>query len=128
MLYLIDSHAWIEYFIGSAKGRILRRLFLNRKHEFATLSCCIGEIRGWSLREDKDFEELYSLIRSNSSSLPVSEEEWIAAAEERHKQRKVEKGFGLIDAAILIKQKQLRCGIVSGDRHFRHLGKVVFLK
>ena len=33
MLYIIDSYAWVEYFKGSAKGEILRALFLKEEHK-----------------------------------------------------------------------------------------------
>jgi len=34
MLYIIDSYAWVEYFIGSKKGEVLKKLFLDEKNYF----------------------------------------------------------------------------------------------
>lgn len=127
MLYLIDSYAWIEYFIGSSKGEMLRRLLLDNKNSFLTLECCLAEIKGWSLRNGQDFDELFKIIKANSNITRVEEDDWIAAAELRFEERKTKKHFGLIDAVILAKQKVLNCKIISGDEHFKNKKNVVFM-
>lgn len=127
MEYLIDSYAWIEYFIGSAKGEKLRQLLLTRSNTFSTIICSFAEIRGWSLKNNKDFNEPSRIICANSTILQLNERDWIKAAEERFMQQKTQKDFGLIDAAILIKQKERNCKIVSGDKHFKGKDGVVYL-
>jgi predicted nucleic acid-binding protein len=67
------------------------------------------------------------MVRSNSGILQLSEHEWVKAGHERAEQRKIQKDFGLIDAAILVKQKQLGCKIITSDKHFRKLKHVFFL-
>jgi|SRR3989344_3056679 len=124
---ILDSHAWIEYFNGSKKGEIVRRLFSN-ENDFITIECCLAEIKGWALKNNKNFDELYRLIISNSEILEIEENDWIKAAEERFEQRKTQKDFGLIDAMILVKQKELNCKIISGDSHFEKIKNVIFLR
>ena len=128
LLYIIDSYAWVEYFIGSSKGDILRKLFLESNNNFLTVECCLAEIKGWSLRHDKTFDELFRVIRANSRIESLSEHDWIHSGEERFEQRKTQKTFGLIDAVILTKQKELNCKLVSGDKHFKNLNKVIFIE
>lgn len=128
MEYIIDSYAWIEYFIGSAKGRILNKLFSSEKNMFFTVECCLAEIQGWALRENQGFDRLFKIIKANSDIIEIEQEDWVDAAKERFEQRKKQKDFGLIDAVILVKQKQLRCDVVSGDSHFKKLKGVVFMK
>lgn len=127
MIYIIDSYAWIEYFIGSKKGEILKKLFSEVKNKFLTVECCLVEIKEWCLRENKDFDKLFSIVKSNSSILHIMEYDWIDAAKEKFEQRKMEKTFGLIDAVILTKQKELNCKIISGDKHFKSLNNVIFM-
>ncbi len=127
MEYIIDSYAWIEYFIGSKKGEILKRLFIEEKNKFLTVECCLAEINGWALRNDKDFDSLFKLIRANSNISQITEYDWIEAGKERFEQRKKQKDFGLIDAVLLIKQKEINCKIISGDKHFKNLKNIVFL-
>lgn len=128
MLYLIDSYAWIEYFIGSKKGEILKKFFLEEKNKFLTVECCLAEIKGWALKNNQDFDKFFKIIRANSDIISITEYNWIDAAEERFKQQKMQKDFGLIDSVILIKQKELNCKIVSGDKHFRRMENIIFIE
>ncbi len=125
--YIIDSYAWVEYFLGSKKGEVLRKLFSDGKNNFFIVECCLAEINGWAIKNKLNFEEHYKIIETNSEILELNEEAWIKAAEEKAEQRKTEKNFGLIDAVILVKQKELKCKIVSGDKHFKKLKNVLFL-
>ena len=128
MIYIVDSYAWVEYFIGSKKGEVLKKLFLDGKNQFLTVECCLAEIKGWAIKNNKNFDKLYKIIRANSNLSGITEYNWIDAAIERAEQRKTRKNFGLIDAIILIKQKELNCKIISGDRHFEDMRNVVFLE
>ena len=128
MLYLLDSYAWVEYFIGSQKGEALKKLFLDERHRFVTVACCLAEIQGWALKNNQDFHQLFKVIRANSTLAPLTEHDWIDAGKERFEQRKTHKDFGLIDAVILIKQKELNCVIITGDKHFKELPNIVFLE
>ncbi len=128
MIYIIDSYAWIEYFIGSEKGKVLKKLFLDKKNKFLTVECCLAEIMGWSLVNNQDFDQLFKIIRANSNIIQITKYDWIEAAKERFEQRKTQKDFGLIDAVILKKQKELNCRVISGDKHFKNLKNVVFIK
>ncbi|MEK6826082.1 MAG: hypothetical protein AABX90_00460 [Nanoarchaeota archaeon] len=128
MLHIIDSYAWIEYFIGSNKGEILKKLFLDDKNSFLTMGCCLAEIKGWALKNNRDFNQLYKIIKANSRILAITGRDWIDTAKERFEQRKKQKDFGLIDAVILVKQKELNCKIVSGDKHFKDMKDVIFMR
>ena len=127
MLYIIDTYAWMEYFIGSKKGEVLIKLLSDETNELITVDCCLAEIKGWSLRNSLNFEQLFNIIRANSKIILMSENNWIQAGKERFEQRKTQKDFGLIDSAILVKQKELRTQVVSGDKHFKNLKNIVFL-
>lgn len=128
MLYLIDSYAWIEYFLGSKKAEAFKKLLSNQENQFLTVECCLGEINGWSLRNKYNFEDFFKVIRADSQIVPLSQYDWILGAEERHEQRKTQKDFGLIDAILLVKQRQYQSKIISGDKHFKNLKNVVFLQ
>lgn len=128
MLYLIDSYAWVEYFLGSNKGEVLRKLFAEGKNQFLTLDCCLAEIRGWALRNNQNFSELFKVIRANSRIISATEYDWIEAGQERFLQRQSQPDFGLIDTMLLIKQKEFSCEIISGDTHFKNLKRVLFLE
>ncbi|HLC73529.1 MAG TPA: hypothetical protein VJH20_02740 [Candidatus Nanoarchaeia archaeon] len=126
MIYIVDSHTWIEYFLGSKKGETLKRLLVNEGNNFLTIDCCLAEIKGFCLRNNADFEGFYKIIRANSTIISLTEYDWIMAAEECHNQRKKQGDFGLIDATILIKQGEFNCKIISGDKHFKGMYNVLF--
>jgi rRNA-processing protein FCF1 len=117
----------VEYFIGSEKGSILREYFLDNKNKFYTVECCLAEIKGWALKNKEDFNKLLEIMKANSDILSLNENDWISAGEERFKQREKIKDFGLIDSVILIKQEQLNCTIITGDKHFKDSKNVVLI-
>ena len=90
--------------------------------------CCLAEIVGWALRNNKNFDDILKIIRANSSVLPIMDKDWIYAAHECFEQRKRQKDFGLIDSITLIKQKQLKCKLISEDKHFKAMPNVLFLE
>lgn len=128
MIYLIDTYAWIEYFLGSKKGERLKELFDDDKNEFYTVECCLAEIQGWALKNNQPFEELFKIIRMNSTLTELTPHDWIDAGKERFEQRKRQKDFGLIDATLLVKQKELGGKVISGDPHFKGMKQAVFLE
>lgn len=127
MKYLVDSYAWIEYFIASKKGEKMILLFSDERNSFLIIDACLAEIKGWSLKNHHDFEELYKIIKSNSEIISLSEKDWINAGKLRFEERKIKNDFGLIDSAILLKQKELDCYVISGDKHFKDKKKIIFL-
>jgi len=127
MIYIVDSWAWIEYFIGSEKGLILKKLLDNKNHKFITMECTISELKSYCLRTNNDFSKMHNTLKRNSIILPVLKEHWLNAAEIRHEIRKMIKDFGLIDSILVSKQNELKCKIVSGDKHFKGMKNVIYI-
>jgi predicted nucleic acid-binding protein len=125
--YIIDTYAWIEYFRGSGKGDVLRKLFSNPSNKFVTMECCIAELKGACLKDKSNFDYIFRVVKENSFVFPVLLEHWLAAAEMKSDMRKKFKDFGLIDALLMAKQKELSCHIITGDKHFKELKNVVYL-
>jgi len=92
-----------------------------------TMECCLGELSGYCSRNDLDFNKCYSIIKKKSIILPVMQEQWIKAGIAKTALRKEKTGFGLIDAILLVKQRELKCKLVSGDSYFKGLKNIVFL-
>ncbi len=126
--YLVDAHAWIECFQGSKKAQPFQKLLLDPSEKFVTAESNLAEIRMWSIRAGKDFDELFHGLQANSSLTPITLNDWLEAATLREEMRKTRDHFGLIDSILLVKQKELRCKIISGDPHFKDLPNVIFLK
>ena len=56
-MHIVDTYAWIEYFIGSKKGEKAAVIIDDPNEPLITVECCLAEIRGWSLREVQNFDE-----------------------------------------------------------------------
>ena len=127
MIYIVDSWAWIEYFIGSNKGLILKRLIDNKNHKFITMECTLSELKSYCLRTNNDFAHIHRIIKRNSVILPVLAAQWLKAAQIKHEIRKKVRGFGLIDSILVAKQNEFKCKIVSGDKHFKNMKNVIYI-
>jgi len=127
VIYIVDTYAWIEYFTGSKSGLALKYLLDNKNNKFITMECCLAELKGFCLREYSDFNKMYNIIKKNSIVLPVLNEHWLQAADIKHEIRKKVKDFGIIDSILVAKQNELKCVIVSGDRHFKDMKRVVYV-
>lgn len=119
MKFIVDSFAWIEYFNGTLRGAKARKIIEKKENELFTLDVCLAEIKFWALQEKKDFREIQKTLRANSAVVESGSNEWLDAAEIKSIERKKHKGFGLIDALLIVKQKQLDAIIITGDKHFK---------
>lgn len=127
-MFLIDAYAWIEYFLGSEKGKIAKKFIDDPKTKLLTLESTLAEIRGWALREGKPFDELHIVIRRNSDIVHSTCEEWLRAAELRFEIRKKVERFGMLDVLLLAAKERHGCKIITGDPHFEKIRDVVYLK
>jgi len=127
MINIIDTYGWIEYFNGSKKGEIVKKIIHNNKNKTVTLECCIAEIRIYCLRNNLDFNRALHLIKTSSYVFPISIDTWLDAAQIKFEIRKNRPGFGIIDAILISKQKENKAKIVSGDPHFKDLKDITYI-
>ena len=126
-VYLIDTYAWVEYFTGSKRGEKVKKIIEDKNNVILTPECCLAEIKGWAIRENMDFEELYSIVRKVSDVRCILTRDWLDADTIRSELRKTKKGFGMMDALITAQQKRMHCKVVSGDPHFEDLKDIIFI-
>jgi len=126
--YILDSYAWIEYTLGSQKGLVVRKIINNQKNRLITLHSSLAELYQWCLREGKSFEQMITIVKTFSSIEPINLRLWLEAAKIRNEKKSAIKDFGLMDAIMLTKQNETGWKIITGDKHFRNLKGVVFLK
>ena len=126
-MYIVDSYAWIEYFIGSQKGTIVKSIIEEGREVLITIECNIAELKGWCLRESVDFEELYTIVRANSEIHSIQTEDWLNAAQIRHEMRSTMRDFGMIDSILVAVQRKHNCKIITGDPHFQDIKDVLFI-
>ena len=61
-----DSSAWIEYFAGSSKGKIVKE-YIDENANIFTPSICLMEIKNKYIREGHKFQEQIEFICNISS-------------------------------------------------------------
>ena len=61
MTAIFDSSAWIEYFAGSKKGKIVKE-FLDKNENIFTPAICLMEIKNKYIREGYEFKDRIDFI------------------------------------------------------------------
>jgi predicted nucleic acid-binding protein len=123
---IVDAFAWVEFFIGSERGRIVKR-YIDDGYVVITLTTTLSELKEYALRNDKDFDEILPLIRGCSEIREIDEGIGIMAGEVNYERKKVVKGWGMMDSYVLASSLVLNAGILTGDQHFRDVEDVIML-
>ena len=108
---LLDSFAWIEYFIGSERGVKVRN-YVEGNTPLYTPSICLTEIKSRYLRDGKDPTQRIAFITERSFILPLDKDTALSAAEIKQKYK-----LHTIDAIIY-------ATLITGDQHFKDLPNV----
>jgi predicted nucleic acid-binding protein len=131
---VIDSYAWIELFIGSAKGRKVKEIIENAD-EVYTPGTVLAEIARKYIREG--VEEKIVNIRleqiigaSNITCLDTklaleSAKCYLQLADNARKTKLNAPSF--FDAIVLATGRSLKSKIMTGDEHFRFLPETVWI-
>jgi predicted nucleic acid-binding protein len=123
---LLDSFAWMEYFMGTHKGEKVRR-FVDDNSQLYTSPIVIAEIYSKSLRTDGNAKERTDFIMKRCAIVAIDEKIAIEAAK-IHAENKVKApDFGLADAIILASAKSRNMKVLTGDHHFKNFKDAVML-
>ncbi len=124
---IVDSYAWIEYLKGTETGLKAKNFIDNLENELFTLDVCLAEIKFWALSANLQFESFVDIIRANSNVIETFSNDWLKAAEAKFEKRKTIKNIGLIDALIIVKSRELKTKILTGDRHFENEKQTILI-
>jgi len=126
MRYIIDSYAWLEYFMGGQAGRKVKEIIDNEADEKLTPSICLAETYAKILKtEDKEKAELRrAFIKSRSALIPLDEDLAVEAAKTDVAMKKKVQNWGLADSIVLSTARDRKGKVVTGDPHFKELDDV----
>lgn len=124
--YLFDSSAWIEFFLGTKKGLVVKDV-LDSKSTIITPDSCVAEVFSWCLRENKDFGQALFIMRQASQFQEITTNTWIEATRIRADLRPTRPKIGIMDALVIALQKNFGPIIVTKDTDFRGLPKTLML-
>src|SRR3989344_2876516 len=96
---LFDTSAWVEFFIKSEKGELVKNIL--KTEECHTSIVSLAEISNWALRENQDGKELVKFISFSSKILNLNAEISFLAGELNFNRKKIIKNWGMADSLIL---------------------------
>lgn len=123
MRYIVDSYAWLEYFMGTEAGRKVKQIIDSEADEKLTPSICLAEVYAKILKaEDEEKAELRrAFIKSRSALVPLTEEVAVEAAKADVAMKRKVQGWGLADSVVLSTARNRNGKVVTGDPYFRGL-------
>ncbi len=122
--YVVDTSAWVEYLLGTAKGEKVKRLLEAPDSRFFTFDGCAAEIYSWAKQENRDFAAALQVIQANSMIVTADLNDWVQAAIVRDELRKSGGKTSILDAVQVIKARQLGARNLSADYDFKRVKKV----
>ncbi len=114
MVILFDSSAWVEFFIKSKKGEIVKNLL--KDEECYTSIVTLAEISNYL-----DGKELVKFLINSTKVLSLNYEISFLAGELNFKRKKIIKNWGMIDSLILSTALFYDLKVLTKDNHFKGL-------
>lgn len=129
MKYVIDSYAWIEYFMGTEAGQKVKPLIENVEEKI-TPTICLAEIYAKALKvESRELSEKRRIFIKERSSIAALDESTAAESAQVQNTIKMEiPGWGLADSIVYATATLKKARVVTGDEHFKKLKNVSFIK
>jgi predicted nucleic acid-binding protein len=129
MKYVIDSYAWIEYFMGSRVGEKVKPLIENSEEKI-TPTICLAEVYAKTLKVESQelAEKQKAFIKEKSSLAFLDESIAVESAKLNVRLKREIDGWGLADSIVYATATVKKAEVVTGDEHFRKLENVLFIK
>ncbi len=129
MRYVIDSFAWIEYFMGTKAGEKAKPI-IEGVEEKITPTICLAEVYAKTTKAESQelAEKQRTFIKEKSALAPLDETIAVESAKIDVIMKKKIKGWGLADSIVYAIGITKKAEIVTGDEHFKNLKNVIFIK
>lgn len=122
---LLDTSAWIEFFIGSEKGKRVKEVLY--KNDCYTCIVSIAEVTNWALKEDRGVEFLVKAIKQLSNIIELDDDIMVLAGKLNFERKKLNKKWGMLDSFILASGSIYELKILTKDNDFNDLSGVEIL-
>ncbi len=130
--YVIDTFAWIEYLVGSRRGRAALKYIEGGKA--ATSAITLLELEKWWLREmeagRRTVDEMvqgFEFARTRTLIVDLDETLARKAGETDFLMKKKIKNWPIADSIILATAVTGGAGVVTGDPHFEHVDGTILV-
>ena len=125
-MYVIDSFAWIEYFVGSKSGELAKKYI--ESSESITPTIVIAELSQKYTNLKQDFAPKLRFITLKSRTVVLDEETAALAGMINSERRLRINRWGLADSIILATARLQKANVVTGDKHFSDLNEAIMIK
>ena len=122
---LLDSSAWIEFFIGSEKGKHVKEI-LEQEECYASI-VTLAEVTNWALKEKRDAKQLIDTIEKSGSIIKIDDDIAILAGKLNFERKRIIKKWGMLDSFILASGVIYDLKILTKDHDFEDLTNVELL-
>lgn len=123
--FVLDSFAWVEYFLGSKSGEKVKEFVEN--NECITPTIVIAELSAKYSNENKEFSDKLKFIKFNTKVITLTDEIAEFAGKIKTQQRKIKKDFGLADSIIYATALSYDAKVISGDPHFENIKEAIMI-
>jgi predicted nucleic acid-binding protein len=125
MKVVIDTSAWIEYFQGTTKGKIVDEYLKN--NETLTPSIVLLELSYKADKEKWDMKKHLDFMRFNTSIIGLNDSFVLEFGRIYNEAKKKAKDFGLADAIVLTTAKMNDGKVLTCDKHFSGFDNSIML-
>ena len=125
MKIVFDTYAWIEYFLGSERGKIVET---HLNEEVITPFIVLLELSYRADKEGWNFKQYLNFIKIRSRITGVTEEFNLKFGQIYNATKKDVAGIGMADIIILLTAIEENAKILTGDEHFKNMSRTIFLK
>ena len=122
---LLDTSAWIEFFIGSLKGKRVKEAL--DKDDCYTSIVSLAEVTNWTLKEDRDAFSLVNTVKQLSNVIALDEDITVLAGKLNFERKKVNKKWGMLDSFILASGNIYGLKILTKDNDFKDVADTELL-
>ncbi|PIU21084.1 MAG: hypothetical protein COT15_04285 [Candidatus Diapherotrites archaeon CG08_land_8_20_14_0_20_34_12] len=126
MKIVLDTFAWVEYFTNPKRGKIVEDYLAA--NEIFTPEIVLIELSCKAAREGWDFDKCLNFIKAKSSIVSFSETLIKNVGGIYIKLKEKSPNISLADAIIYTTTMLCGAMILTGDKHFKGLEKVLFLE
>jgi predicted nucleic acid-binding protein len=129
MKYVIDSYAWIEYFMGTKAGESAKAIIENSEEKI-TPTICLAEVYAKALKVESQelAEKQKTFVKEKSALVYLDESIAVESAKVQVRMKKEIDGWGLADSIVYATAIVKKAEVVTGDEHFKKLKNVLFIK
>ena len=124
-LFVLDSFAWVEYFLGSNRVEKVKDFIESKK--CATPTIVIAELSAKYSNDKTDFTDKLKFIKFNAKIMFLTDEIAELAGKIKIQQRKTKKDFGFADSIIYATALLCNARVISGDPHFEDIKEAIMV-